>query len=819
MPSNGARPKGVSTGVGEQGTSFLSIDLRKLGRSHLMIQRRSTSRASRKGSKGGGGQNKNFMKQLEKHEKQLNKLHTKILKHHEQSKNNAERIKQQRTRLDQIHKKSRVTIKTLNEMQKLSGLIVSHIHSTDKNASNVLKELQQRKQQSISSHISQLDRMWANEDARIKYMEMRQARKVNDSHANAKYCGNEKSDEISVFSAVPLTEEEDETSCIGKNRDEMVQAFCNFRLFFDETMKDIGLKNGRHYWPNICCHPYSAATEGTDYCADKSGKILREQIIPFAQAQGGQASSATLYGEVKDAMEKGGYMHTGMDRFIDDISCKQKREYIKKIQFDIKGLSKGHIPKKWYASDVQFDKKRVRQWKEEDQIHFPSQSTYRHKIHGMTSYTPIYTFLEHPNDFVEILGSSKLNSFLLWNLRRQLKRAKRDERQSCLYRKLRVDLKLLGAIKKTTNDFFSKRSLLCGPKTFLAPPQQETKMCELFAPYKHMLASFRRGIEMITMGQLSGAKHTGFLELVESRQKTNIRSKATLTKKLLANKRKLWNQGSQKTRVKKRKGNSNKHEKSRREGLEKRSIPASKAIRSKDMRGTLSPKAQGISYTREPQCMQITGDDKFDLKKLKDMFCPIVQNLDVNDESVDNFAMLYIEDSFSPRKDETMAQLAERLKYDIKNDKDCSTPLFTPEDISMQRISLDSKRKSWVVIVKLDSKSKTSYIREAASCKSLPYLPTSSITVSVKQRVTKKKCPKNPIRRGFHGCKTYDVYIPMLHHHTKRPIGYEIDMKGTTFDFESTATSNAGIDNDDNDIPTRASTRRRRLLTQRWQGS
>jgi len=207
------------------------------------------------------------------------------------------------------------------------------------------------------------------------------------------------------------------------------------------------------------------------------------------------------------------------------------------------------------------------------------------------------------------------------------------------------------------------------------------------------------------------------------------------------------------------------------------------------------------------------------LKKLKDMFCPIVQNLDVNDESVDNFAMLYIEDSFSPRKDETMAQLAERLKYDIKNDKDCSTPLFTPEDISMQRISLDSKRKSWVVIVKLDSKSKTSYIREAASCKSLPYLPTSSITVSVKQRVTKKKCPKNPIRRGFHGCKTYDVYIPMLHHHTKRPIGYEIDMKGTTFDFESTATSNAGIDNDDNDIPTRASTRRRRLLTQRWQGS
>ena len=40
--------------------------------------------------------------------------------------------------------------------------------------------------------------------------------------------------------------------------------------------------------------------------------------MPFAGSQGGKKNKATLYGEVKDVIEKDGYLHQGMRRILED---------------------------------------------------------------------------------------------------------------------------------------------------------------------------------------------------------------------------------------------------------------------------------------------------------------------------------------------------------------------------------------------------------------------------------------------------------------------------------------------------------------------
>ena len=81
-------------------------------------------------------------------------------------------------------------------------------------------------------------------------------------------------------------------------------------------LQERGLKDGKHYWPNICC---KSNNDSEDSCADPTGSIPREQIVPFALAQGGKVTYTNLYGEVVDVLKQHGYLHKGMLKILDDV--------------------------------------------------------------------------------------------------------------------------------------------------------------------------------------------------------------------------------------------------------------------------------------------------------------------------------------------------------------------------------------------------------------------------------------------------------------------------------------------------------------------
>ena len=122
-----------------------------------------------------------------------------------------------------------------------------------------------------NGQIAILQRPWASLDTRHAY-EKRNLDK--QKHAGESSCARDRRRGIVVFPAVVLDEEKDDKSCINKNRDKLVQAFCNFRDSFDSVLTGRRLKSGKHYWPNICCKEESDA--GKDSCIDPSGKIKRE---------------------------------------------------------------------------------------------------------------------------------------------------------------------------------------------------------------------------------------------------------------------------------------------------------------------------------------------------------------------------------------------------------------------------------------------------------------------------------------------------------------------------------------------------------------
>ena len=193
-------------------------------------------------------------------------------------------VKENSKRLDKAHAQTKQVINTLDEAKLMAN-----------------------------GQLAKLRRMWANEDARQKYEKRNLApiREREKSRCKAENGG------VTVFSAVALDmdEEMDDKTCINKNRDVLLTAFCNFRKGFDAVLQRSGLKDGKHYWPNICC---KSNNDSEDSCADPTGSIPREQIVPFALAQGGKVTYTNLYGEVVDVLKQNGYLHKGMLKILDE---------------------------------------------------------------------------------------------------------------------------------------------------------------------------------------------------------------------------------------------------------------------------------------------------------------------------------------------------------------------------------------------------------------------------------------------------------------------------------------------------------------------
>ena len=178
-----------------------------------------------------------------------------------------------------------------------------------------------------SGQITRLQRMWATAEVRKNYDEMRLKHasqyQKHDEHAcrheeKAEYDGYKR--HIHVFSAVQLNEEINENTCLSTNRDELITSICNFASKFDETLADYNIqKKAKDFWPNICCSPQG------EICKPPAG-IPEEKMVPFALAQGGKVTKASLYGEILDILRaknlhhpKGGYLLNGMLDVLNEV--------------------------------------------------------------------------------------------------------------------------------------------------------------------------------------------------------------------------------------------------------------------------------------------------------------------------------------------------------------------------------------------------------------------------------------------------------------------------------------------------------------------
>eukprot|EP00944_MAST-04C_sp_MAST-4C-sp1_P016172 g16172.t1 len=147
-------------------------------------------------------------------------------------------------------------------------------------------------------------------------------------------------------------------------------------------------------------------------------------------------------------------------------------------------------------------------------------------------------------------------------------------------------------------------------------------------------------------------------------------------------------------------------------------------------------------------CPRVTGVNSDQLDKYKTKFCPVSRHLDLTVQNVENIALVYLEKDIDPLNNtESIRILKDRkTKFIVKDG--CASPLFSANDISIQKIEIDGRsKKEWVALVKLDSTSKDGYLQnELERCKDLDYVPQTRVSVQVNTLTgVWQDCPVNHV--------------------------------------------------------------------------
>ena len=148
-----------------------------------------------------------------------------------------------------------------------------------------------------------------------------QRRKKQDNENERKSCEKQRDKGTVIFPAIEISneiEKIEDTTCIDTNRDELLKSFCSFTSDLDNLFQIQNIdKEAKTFWPNICC---KERRDTTLEACDPSGKIKRENIIPFALSQGGDYSRHNLYVEVTNTIKKNGHLHKGMQKLLQSLS-------------------------------------------------------------------------------------------------------------------------------------------------------------------------------------------------------------------------------------------------------------------------------------------------------------------------------------------------------------------------------------------------------------------------------------------------------------------------------------------------------------------
>ena len=271
------------------------------------------------------------------------------------------------------------------------------------------------------------------------------------------------------------------------------------------------------------------------------------------------------------------------------------------------------------------------------------------------------------NLYAEVTDSIKENGYL-------------HNGMTSLITSLQLDTKL----KEYVNRVFKDVSL-CGPRV-LDNPDSETKLCQLFLPYKHTMHRF---LEVIRHG-------------INKNSKENHLSQASPNA--------IFLETVEHSMLQRRK--------------------ASGRLGKVDVQSMLNMKPKN---TGEKKC---SGGSRFvssELKKMKKTFCDGYSHVDLKDKRIKNIALHFLKDKDVVPDNREMGRLIENFRYQVV-DTSCPSPLLTANSISIQSVKADplKKEKVWVAIAKLDSQSDDGYLQsQLPFCQQKDYLIGAKIQIKL----------------------------------------------------------------------------------------
>ena len=207
-------------------------------------------------------------------------------------------------------------------LSQTQGGIIRLVGQSDAKAREVRKK--------ANGAVAKLYLDWATQDVINEAQAIRDQRATEPAYNVAHQCAQEKALPATIRSAykVPMADEVDATYCLNQNRNMLIGSFCNFRprlvtmlnTFYQEHPEEFNGKtvSGRGLWPNICCKKDNF--ENLKTCNDPTGQVKRSEIVPFALSQGGNLTTANLYGEIVDILRLDGYLQTGMANAIQGLN-------------------------------------------------------------------------------------------------------------------------------------------------------------------------------------------------------------------------------------------------------------------------------------------------------------------------------------------------------------------------------------------------------------------------------------------------------------------------------------------------------------------
>eukprot|EP00944_MAST-04C_sp_MAST-4C-sp1_P011936 g11936.t1 len=645
----------------------------------------------------------NNFEQLKNLQSGLDNAHQKLREHEARSDEISEKIDESQKRADQAKlaadknfEQLQETVKSIELQEARSDEISKKIDLSGTKAAEV-KALS-------NGQNDKLKRMWAEEDVRKRYTRFRKERGQADRKTSGDDCAKEKTEHIAVFSAIPLKVEVDDKSCINENRDQLIGAFCNFRKDFDTLLVEAAMKDGAHYWPNICCRSWEDKGE-KDPC--KRGGILREKVVPFAGSQGGEITFENLYGEVKDVLEKDGYLHKGMLQVLQDANIGSDIEIKVNEMFNDISLCGPRM-----FRDPRHEEEMM------CEIFYPYQ-------HLLKTFSDGFS--------IAVSKKAKQISFLETVARSGKKRYRRFEEPSYTY----DDEKTPHVNNKKLED-----KVFSWFHTWVHNLDTTEFENTLFSRMKTWLKSYVRSDQ-----SLKGPKG----ERGEKGDKGDTGDKGDSVEDGSAKATKIFS-----PEIK--------------QALEKRAVEAKREAKHAKVDGLLTSKA---SYHDGPSsCPRVTGSDEVTLDNYKQAFCPVRKHVDFG-KDVANIAMVYVEHDIHLKHLDSVARVKKELKFVVGDA--CKSAMFTENDISLQKIGPEHS-KHWVALVQLDSTSKDGYLRsQLAHCKSLDYVPMTSMTVKVEKKVL------NCRNKGYKEIECSHEYRPLYHHHTKRQLEYAVDVTGSQY--------------------------------------